>query len=63
MRETQGRALVFTAEDGRVWVQTDTQRDVLRPKVPFRAELKEGSLMSRFLVTEDGRAYRVRPAQ
>jgi hypothetical protein len=63
MREAQGRALVFTAEDGRVWVQTDTQRSARRPQVPFRAEIREGTLSSRFLVTEEGRTYRVRRAE
>lgn len=64
MRETQGRALVFTTEDGASWVQTDSQRNLRRPEVPFRAEIREGAMSSRFLVIDDGRrSIRVRRAE
>jgi hypothetical protein len=61
-REAQGRAIVFTTEDGDVWVQTDAQRTYL-PDLPFPAEIKDGLAGSYFIVPERGRAVRVRRAQ
>jgi hypothetical protein len=64
VRTLPGRETVFTAQDGTVWVQTDSQRVVGLPATPFDAELKPGAMSSRFLVPKNGaRAIRVRPAE
>ena len=63
-RALPGREANFTAEDGTVWVQTDSQRLVGLPETPFDAELKPGAMGSYFLVPkEKGRAIRVRAAK
>jgi len=59
-----GREMYFTAEDGRTWVQTDSQRVVGLPDPPFEAEIKPGTMGSQFLVPKNrGRAIRVRAAE
>jgi hypothetical protein len=59
-----GREANFTAEDGTVWIQTDSQRLTGMPDTPFDAELKPGAMGSYFLVPkEKGRAVRVRAAK
>ena len=64
VRTLPGRETVFTAQDGTVWVQTDSQRVVGLPATPFDAELKPGAMSSRFLVPKNGaRAIRVRPVE
>jgi hypothetical protein len=64
VRTLQGRETTFTAQDGGVWVQTDSQRIVGLPDTPFDAELKPGLMGSKFLVPKDGaRAIRVRPVE
>jgi hypothetical protein len=64
VRTLQGRETRFTAQDGGVWVQTDSQRIVGLPDTPFDAELKRGAMGSQFLVPKDGgRAIRVRPVE
>ena len=61
VRTLQGRETLFTAQDGTVWVQTDSQRVVGLPATPFDAEIKAGALSSQFLVPKNGaRAIRVR---
>jgi len=63
-RALPGREANFTAEDGTVWVQTDSQRLTGMPDTPFDAELKPGAMGSYFLVPkEKGRAIRVRAAK
>jgi hypothetical protein len=63
MRALPGRETNFTAEDGTVWVQTDSQRLAGFPATPFAAELKPGAMGSYFLVPKErGRAVRVRQA-
>ena len=58
-----GREANFTAQDGSIWVQTDSQRLTGIPDPPFDAELKPGAMGSYFLVPkEQGRAIRVRAA-
>jgi hypothetical protein len=64
VRTLPGRETLFTAQDGTVWVQTDSQRVVGLPATPFDAELKPGALSSQFLVPKNGaRAIRVRQAE
>jgi len=64
VRTLQGRETTFTAKDGGVWVQTDSQRIVGLPDTPFDAELKPGAMGSQFLVPKGGaRAIRVRPVE
>jgi hypothetical protein len=64
VRTLQGRETTFTAEDGSIWVQTDSQRILRLPDPPFTAELKSGAMGSRFLVPEGRtRAIRVRSAR
>lgn len=61
VRTIPGRETVFTAQNGTVWVQTDSQRLLGLPDPPFDAELKPGAIGSLFLVPEGrGRAIRVR---
>ncbi|HEX7237683.1 MAG TPA: hypothetical protein VF405_12020 [Gammaproteobacteria bacterium] len=62
VRTLPGRETTFTAKDGVLWVQTDTQRIVGLPDTPFDADLKPGAMGSTFLVPKDGshRAIRVR---
>jgi hypothetical protein len=63
VRALPGREATFTAEDGTLWVQTDSQQIVGLPDTPFDAELKSGAMGSRFLVPKDrARAIRVREA-
>jgi hypothetical protein len=63
VRALPGRETTFTAEDGSIWVQTDSQRVVGLPATPFAAEIKSGAMGSNFLVPKDrGRAIRVRAA-
>ncbi|HET7609859.1 MAG TPA: hypothetical protein VFL84_14355 [Gammaproteobacteria bacterium] len=64
VRTLPGRETLFTAQDGTVWVQTDSQRIVGLPATPFDAELKPGAMSSQFLVPKNGaRAIRVRPVE
>jgi hypothetical protein len=65
VRTPQGRETTFTAQDGGVWVQTDSQRVVGLPDTPFPADLKPGAMGSTFLVPKDSghRAIRVRRVQ
>ena len=63
VRTLQGRETTFTAQDGGVWVQTDSQRIVGLPDTPFDAELKPGAMGSKFLVPKGARAIRVRPLE
>jgi hypothetical protein len=61
VRTIPGRETIFTAENGTVWVQTDSQRIIGLPDPPFEAELKPGAIGSLFLVPEGRRrAIRVR---
>jgi hypothetical protein len=61
VRALPGRETSFTAEDGTVWVQTDSQRVFGLPDPPFDAELRSGAMGSHFLVPGGrGRAIRVR---
>jgi hypothetical protein len=63
VRTLPGRETTFTAEDGGIWVQTDSQRVVGLPDTPFEAEIKPGAIGSSFLVPKErGRAIRVRSA-
>jgi len=63
VRALPGRETTFTAEDGGIWVQTDSQRVVGLPETPFDAELRPGAIGSTFLVPKErGRAIRVRSA-
>ena len=63
-RALPGREANFTAADGTIWVQTDSQRLSGMPDAPFDAELKPGAMGSYFLVPkEKGRAIRVRAAK
>ena len=63
-RALPGREANFTAQDGSIWVQTDSQRLTGMPEAPFDAELKRGAMGSYFLVPKDhGRAIRVRAAR
>ena len=56
-----GRSATFTAADGTVWVQNDSQTLRNLPETPFDAELKEGALGSRFLLPKgQSRSIRVR---
>jgi hypothetical protein len=60
LREIPGRNVVFTTDDGNVWIQTDGRSNYY-PNVPFQAELRPGAMSSHFLVpNERGRAVRVR---
>jgi hypothetical protein len=60
LRETRGRNIVFTTDDGNVWIQTDGRSNYY-PNVPFQAALRPGAMSSYFLVpNERGRAVRVR---
>ena len=64
VRALRGRETTFTAEDGSLWVQTDSQRIMGLPDPPFEAELKPGAMGSHFLVPQGRtRAIRVRPAR
>ena len=61
VRALPGRETSFTTQDGRTWVQTDSQRIYGLPDTPFDAEIKAGAVGSKFLVPKDGgRAIRVR---
>jgi len=63
-RALPGREANFTAQDGSIWIQTDSQRLTGIPDPPFDAELKPGAMGSYFLVPkEQGRAIRVRSAR
>ena len=63
MRTLPGRETTFTAEDGGIWIQTDSQRVVGLPEPPFEAEIRPGAIGSSFLVPKErGRAVRVRSA-
>ena len=63
MRTLPGRETTFTAEDGGIWIQTDSQRVVGMPEPPFEAEIRPGAIGSSFLVPKErGRAVRVRSA-
>ena len=46
VRALPGRDTIFTADDGSIWVQTDSQRMVPLPDTPFDAELKSGAMGS-----------------
>jgi hypothetical protein len=61
VRDTPGRnAKVFTADNGSVWIQTDSV-DLKAPNTPFNAQIKKGMVGSFFLVpTDKGRSVRVR---
>ncbi|HZF28813.1 MAG TPA: hypothetical protein VE907_06835 [Gammaproteobacteria bacterium] len=61
VRDTPGRnAKVFTADNGTIWVQTDSAA-LNVPETPFNAQIKKGMVGSFFLVpTNKGRAVRVR---
>jgi hypothetical protein len=62
LRKVQGNTR-FTTDDGTVWVQTDG-RSAFFPPVPFTAEIRPGTMGSRFLVPERlNRAVRVRRAE
>ncbi|MEO8465302.1 MAG: hypothetical protein ABI640_08165 [Gammaproteobacteria bacterium] len=62
IRTLPGRAATFVTDTGDTWVQTDTQRQM--PAVPFKAEIKAGSMGSSFLVPDDyARSFRVRRGQ
>ena len=64
VRALRGRETTFTAEDGSLWVQTDSQRIMGLPDPPFEAELKPGAMGSHFLVPQGRtRMARVRPAR
>jgi hypothetical protein len=64
VRALPGRETAFTADDGSIWVQTDSQRILGLPDPPFSAELRSGAMGSRFLVPEGRtRAIRVRLAR
>jgi hypothetical protein len=64
VRALPGRETTFTADDGRTWVQTDSQRVTGLPDPPFDAQIKPGMMGSYFLVAEDhARAIRVRPVR
>jgi hypothetical protein len=61
VRTLPGRETSFTADNGVVWLQTDSQRLVNMPDTPFDAEIKPGAMGSYFLVPKErGRAIRVR---
>jgi hypothetical protein len=61
VRTLPGRETTFTTQDGRTWVQTDSQRIYGLPDTPFDAEIKPGAVGSKFLVPKGGgRAIRVR---
>lgn len=61
VRTVQGRSTTFTAADGTVWAQNDSQTLRNLPETPFDAELKPGAMGSRFLVPKgSGRSIRVR---
>jgi hypothetical protein len=63
MRTLPGRETTFTAQDGGIWIQTDSQRVVGLPEPPFEAEIRPGAIGSSFLVPKErGRAVRVRSA-
>ena len=63
VRTLPGRETTFTAQDGTLWVQTDSQRVAGLPETPFDAEIKPGAMGSTFLLPKDrGRAVRVRRA-
>jgi hypothetical protein len=63
VRALPGRETTFTAEDGGIWIQTDSQRIVGLPEPPFEAEIRPGAIGSSFLVPKErGRAVRVRSA-
>jgi hypothetical protein len=61
VRDTPGRnAKVFTADNGAIWVQTDSAA-LNVPATPFNAQIKKGMIGSFFLVPANkGRAVRVR---
>ena len=61
VRDTPGRnAKVFTADNGSIWIQTDSVA-LNVPETPFNAQIKKGMVGSFFLVpTNKGRAVRVR---
>jgi hypothetical protein len=64
VRIVQGRPTTFTAADGTVWVQNDSQTLRNVPEAPFDAELKPGALGSRFLLPKgQTRSIRVRLAR
>ena len=64
VRTLPGRETTFTTQDGRTWVQTDSQRIYGLPDTPFNAEIKPGAVGSKFLVPKDGgRAIRVKLVQ
>jgi hypothetical protein len=61
VRTLPGRETTFTTQDGRMWVQTDSQRIYGLPDTPFDAEIRPGAVGSKFLVPKNGgRAIRVR---
>ncbi|HET8698076.1 MAG TPA: hypothetical protein VFO94_11345, partial [Gammaproteobacteria bacterium] len=64
VRDTPGRnAKVFTADNGSVWIQTDSAA-LNTPDTPFDAQIKKGMVGSFFLVPANkGRAVRVRRAE
>ncbi len=63
VRTLPGRETTFTAQDGTIWVQTDSQRIAALPETTFDAELKPGAMVSTFLLPKgQGRAVRVRRA-
>jgi hypothetical protein len=64
VRDTPGRnAKVFTADNGSVWIQTDSVA-LNTPDTPFDAQIKKGMVGSFFLVPANkGRAVRVRRAE
>ena len=64
VRDTPGRnAKVFTADNGSVWIQTDSVA-LNAPDTPFDAQIKKGVVGSFFLVPSNkGRAVRVRRAE
>jgi hypothetical protein len=64
VHDTPGRnAKVFTADNGSVWIQTDSVA-MNMPDTPFNAQIKKGVVGSFFLVpTNKGRSVRVRRAE
>jgi len=63
VRQLEGRGATFTLDSGEVWVQSDSRR-VNLPDTPFGAEIRPGSMDSRFLVPNGRRAgIRVRRVQ
>ena len=60
IREMQGQNVMFTTDQGQVWIQTDGRRNYY-PEVPFGAEIRSGTMNSYFLIPNDrGRSIRVR---